>query len=102
MEDFNPQLINFVLDMLTVDNLRILIVDQTSYFKCNLKEEIYGTKFGCEKVSSSMLNLWRFCGLDGDLRLPEANLFIPQNFDFHPIENWKQVGEFRDFEPGQS
>lgn len=91
MEEFNPELINFILNMLTVENLRLLIVDQTSYYKCNLTEEIFKTKYGCEKLSSSVINAWKFCGLDNDLRIPEKNLFIPENFDFHPIENWKQV-----------
>lgn len=97
MEEFNPELINFILNMLTVENLRLLIVDQTSYYKCNLTEEIFKTKYGCEKVSSKIINDWKFCGLENNLKIPEKNLFIPENFDFHPIENWKQVRKFNHF-----
>jgi insulysin len=94
MEEFNPQLIKFVLDMLTVENMRIIIVDQNFYYKCNLKEEIYGTKYGVEKVGGAKANIWKFCGLDEKLKIPEKNLFIPESFDFLPIENWKQVKKF--------
>jgi insulysin len=90
IEEFRPDLIKFVLDVLTPENLRVIIVDQTPYYKCNNYEEIYGTKYGIERIRSSLVKDWKTCGSNSNFRLPSKNIFIPSNFEFLPIENWKQ------------
>lgn len=91
IEEFCPELIDFILNMLTPENLRIIVVDQTAYYKCYFTEEIYGTKYGIERIKSSTIKDWKFCKTNPELHLPAPNLFIPSNFEFHPIENWNQT-----------
>lgn len=89
--EWRPDLIEFVLKMLTPENLRIVIVDQTAYYKCNNIEPIYQTKYGIEHIRASTIREWQICGMDKNLHLPEPNLFIPTDFEFLPIKNWKQT-----------
>ncbi|KAL7014553.1 hypothetical protein ACKWTF_016003 [Chironomus riparius] len=91
IEEFKPELIEFILSMLIPENLRIIIVDQTHYYKCNYTEIIYGTKYGLERIRSSTIRDWTICKTNPELHLPEPNLFIPSDFEFVPIENWKQT-----------
>lgn len=89
--EWRPELVEFVLSMLTPSNVRITIVDQSLYWKCNEVEEIYNTKYGTEKISQQVIRDWTICGLDPSLCLPAENIFIPTDFEFLPITNWKQT-----------
>jgi insulysin len=89
--EWRPDIIKFVLDMLTPRNLRVVVVDQTSYWKCVNTEKIYGTRYGNEIIPPSTIRDWTICGSDPNLKLPQPNLFIPSDFEFLPIENWKQT-----------
>lgn len=89
--EFRPDLIAFVLDMLTPENLRLIIVDQTPYYKCNFVEPIYGTKFCVERIRATTLKLWKVCGSNSNLHLPTPNTFIPTDFEYLPIDNHCQT-----------
>lgn len=91
VNEWRPDLIKFVLEMLVPKNLRVIIVDQTSYWKCMETEKIYGTRYGSEAIPASTIRDWTICGSDLNLKLPQPNLFIPSDFEFLPIENWKQT-----------
>lgn len=91
VSEWRPDLVKFVLEMLTPKNLRVVIVDQTSYWKCMEIEKIYGTRYGTEPIPPSTIRDWTICGSDPNLKLPPPNLFIPSDFEFLPIENWKQT-----------
>lgn len=91
VSEWRPDLIEFVLNMLSPRNLRITIVDQSAYWKCSEVEKIYNTSYGTELVPQSTIRDWMFCGLDSRLQLPQPNPFIPSDFEFLPIENWKQT-----------
>jgi insulysin len=89
--DFRPDLIDFILDMLQPENLRLIVVDQTPYYKCNFTEPIYGTKYGVERIRSSVIREWKICGSNPNLKLPPPNPFIPTDFEFLPICDWRQT-----------
>lgn len=89
--EWRPDLIQFVLSLLTPSNMRITIVDASFYWKCHETEKIYQTSFGTEKIPPSIIRDWTICGLEPKLQLPSPNVFIPTDFDFLPIENWKQT-----------
>lgn len=91
VSEWRPDLIEFVMNLLNPKNMRIVIVDQTSYWKCNDIEKIYKTKFGTEAIPQSTIRDWKLCGLCKNFRLPQQNIFIPTNFEFLPIDNWKQT-----------
>jgi insulysin len=91
VSEWRPDLIKFVLDMLTPKNLRVMIVDHSCYWKCMETEKIYGTRFGTEPIPPSIIRDWTLCGSDPSLKLPQPNLFIPNNFEFLPIDNWTQT-----------
>ncbi|KAG5669690.1 hypothetical protein PVAND_017573 [Polypedilum vanderplanki] len=91
INEFRIDLIEYVLDMLVPDNLRVIVVDQTPYYKCNCIESIYETKYGVEKIRSSVIREWKICGSNPNFKLPEPNIFIPSDFLWLPIENWSQT-----------
>jgi insulysin len=91
IEDFRPDLIRYILGMLNPENLRIIIVDQSFYYRCNRTEYIYGTKYGTERIKSSTIDEWKACGSTQSLNIPAPNVYIPSDFTFHPIDNWKQT-----------
>jgi insulysin len=91
VSEWRPDLIEVVLNLLNPKNLRIIIVDQTMYWKCLLTEDIYNTKYGTEIIPQKTIRDWSICGFDTKLHLPEPNVFIPTDFEFLPIENWKQI-----------
>jgi insulysin len=91
LSEWRPDLIELVLNMLNPRNLRVIIVDQTSYWKCTETEKIYSTKYGTELIPQSTIRDWCVCGLNQNLHLPQPNVFIPSDFEFLPIEDWKQT-----------
>lgn len=91
VSEWRPDLIKYVLDMLTPQNMRVVIVDQTAHWKCNEIEPVYNTKYGTEKIPKSKIHDWTICGSEPKLQLPQPNLFIPSDFEFLPIDNWKQT-----------
>ena len=91
VSEWRPDLIEFVLKMLSPRNLRITIVDQSAYWKCHENEKIYNTSYGTELIPQSTIRDWVFCGFDARLHLPQPNPFIPSDFEFLSIENWKQT-----------
>lgn len=91
VSEWQPELIEFVLNMLKPTNLRVTIVDQTLYWRCNETEKIYNTEYGTEIIPQSIIREWTVCGVDPKLQLPQPNIFIPTDFEFLPIDNWKQT-----------
>lgn len=91
ISEWRPDLINFVLNLLTPKNLRIILVDQSLHWKCTEIERIYSTRYGIEKVPQSKIRDWTICGVNQKLHLPQPNPFIPTDFEFLSIENWKQT-----------
>lgn len=91
VNEWRPDLIETVLGFLTPRNVRITIVDQSQPWKCNETELIYNTKYGTEVIRQSTIRDWVLCYTDPNLHLPNLNVFIPSDFEYLPVENWKQT-----------
>lgn len=91
VSEWRPDLVLSFLNILNPKNLRITIVDQSIYWKCLETEKIYNTKYGTEVIPQSTIRDWILCGSEENLRLPQPNQFIPTDFEFLSIENWKQT-----------
>ena len=51
LSDWNPELINEILDMLTPERIRISTMGKLFEPICELKEKWYGTKYHMENIS---------------------------------------------------
>ena len=90
--EWRPDLITKLLNEFIPEKVRIVIVGQKLEPKCTESEYWYGTKFYTEKISKSILDDWKNCGINENFYLPRENPFIPTDFDLLPIE--KDVTEF--------
>ena len=82
IKEIDLDLIKTYLDYLTMDNLNIYFLSQSIEKECELKEEIYGTKYHKEKLNSLFneeeINSYK---CDHELGYPPENKFYPNNFD---------------------
>ncbi|KAH9525028.1 hypothetical protein Btru_000137 [Bulinus truncatus] len=86
-DDFNPDLINLILDKLVPDNMRISVVSK-KYENCtDQTEKWYGTQYKVMKFTPKQLKKWSTYKLNDKLKLPEKNEFIPTNFDLVPSDH---------------
>ncbi|ESO95121.1 hypothetical protein LOTGIDRAFT_232210 [Lottia gigantea] len=86
MSEYRPDLIEMVLQKLTIDNMKMIVMAKKFESEAHLKEKWYDTDYSISKVSPETLNTWSTCGLHNNLRLPEKNEFIATNFDIIPNE----------------
>ena len=89
--EFNEPLIKQYLDMMTLDNLNIILLSNSIAKDCNLTEEIYGTKYAKEKfdITEEEINSYK---CDHIFDYPPENSFIPKNFDLLPAP--KEIGKY--------
>lgn len=85
-DQYNPDLIQSVLDKLTPDSVRLNIVGKKFEDKTDLKEKWYGTDYSISHLSEDVLQKWSNAGFHENLRLPDRNEFIPTTFDLMPRE----------------
>ena len=82
--DFDPELIQQCLDVLTPSTVQITLVD--NQFSTVLKETWYKTDYNEEKLEEQKLTRWIQSGDAAEhLSLPEPNTFIPTHFDVYPF-----------------
>ncbi|CAH1784511.1 unnamed protein product [Owenia fusiformis] len=86
MSDYNPELINSILEKLTPDNVRIAAIGQKYQGTTDKVEEWYKTEHSIEHISNDTIQKWKDAGLHDKLHLPLPNDFIPTNFDIVPRE----------------
>ncbi|XP_015602966.1 insulin-degrading enzyme isoform X2 [Cephus cinctus] len=85
--EWNPELINLVVDHLTPQNIRVQVVGKQFENIATESEYWYGTKYKKEKISEDIISKWSNAGLNKDLRLPMKNEFIPTRFDIKAHES---------------
>ncbi|XP_014680687.1 PREDICTED: insulin-degrading enzyme-like [Priapulus caudatus] len=81
LEEYKPDLIEQVLSHLIPENIRIAVVGQKFEGHTDKKEEWYGTDYKIEEISDELIQMWKNAGANENLRMPDANEFIPTNFD---------------------
>uniref|UniRef100_A0A1B6DGR0 Peptidase M16 C-terminal domain-containing protein n=1 Tax=Clastoptera arizonana TaxID=38151 RepID=A0A1B6DGR0_9HEMI len=86
LEEWQPDLINYVLSYLNPDNVRVAVVGKQFENITDQAELWYGTKYKAEKIPQETIQNWKDGSLYEDLHLPSKNEFIPSNFDLLPPE----------------
>ncbi|MCP4489908.1 MAG: hypothetical protein GY820_21705, partial [Gammaproteobacteria bacterium] len=88
MDQFDPGLIQMVLDKLTPDNMNVVVVSKRFEGKeGNLKEQWYGTEYGETKMDKELLHRFEMAmnRKEGHrFKIPGRNPFIPTKFDLLP------------------
>jgi len=86
---FNEGLTRKMLSLMTADNMRLFISDQT--LETNQNEKWYGTPYSVNKISAKQLTRWNNVTIDSALKLPTKNIFIPDDTTVKKVHNPKQV-----------
>uniref|UniRef100_A0A0K2SYP7 Metalloproteaselike [Tribolium castaneum] n=1 Tax=Lepeophtheirus salmonis TaxID=72036 RepID=A0A0K2SYP7_LEPSM len=82
IDDWDPELVNMVLDYLCPQKVRIFVVGKMFENKATETEKWYGTKYYQEKINSNLIKEWSESKMIcPNLKLPETNSFISKNFD---------------------
>ncbi|KAL8568009.1 hypothetical protein ACOMHN_029184 [Nucella lapillus] len=84
--EYRPELLNMILDLLTPDNMRVHVYSKKFESQADQAEKWYGTQYRVDEIPSSLTEFWSNCNLHENLRLPDRNEFIPSNFDLFPRE----------------
>lgn len=79
--EWKPDLINWVIEYLTPQNIRVHVIGKMYENVANESEKWYGTKYKKEKIPGNVIDLWENVSHNPDLRLPLKNEFIAMNFD---------------------
>ncbi|KAJ6224234.1 hypothetical protein RDWZM_002779 [Blomia tropicalis] len=89
---FNPQEINNVLNMITLENFNLQVI--SPIFKQHgltfRIDPIYGTEYVIERLPETSLNRWRNPPFNPNLTLPCPNEYIPQNFTLKGAQQQQQ------------
>jgi insulysin len=85
IEDWDPELINVIIKLLSPDNFRAMLA--SSKFKTDAtwtKEQWYGTVYKIEDIKPELIEKCKsFTGLcNPELDLPKPNEFIPEKLDY--------------------
>lgn len=86
LREFRPDLIKMILEKLTPDFVRIVVISKHFEGKTDQKEYYYGTDYKVEEIEMATLECWKKCGQHENLKLPIPNEFIPTNFEIFERE----------------
>lgn len=87
LEEYRPDLITEVLDLMNPNRMRVAIVGKKFVGQTDSTEKWYGTQYKLEDISQEKIDLWTNCGLnDQNLSLPPINDFIPSNLELKTNE----------------
>ena len=80
LSTWRPDLVHQVLDLLTPHMMRVMIWAQRNKDRCTETEKWFQAKYILEKITEGMFENFNNCGMNEKLRLPDKNLFIPEEF----------------------
>ncbi|KAI4475823.1 hypothetical protein M0802_015013 [Mischocyttarus mexicanus] len=83
--EWNPELINQVMEYLIPQNIRVHVVGKQFEDSADQTEKWYGTKFAKIKASPNMIKRFLNCPPNSSLKLPSENEFIPTIFDLKEL-----------------
>lgn len=87
VSDWQPELIKDILNNFTPNNIRVAVLAKNLNVELDSEERWYGTKFKTEPIKKSVLDYWNGIGLHDELKIPERNSLIPDNFDLYPNDD---------------
>jgi protease-3 len=76
---FNPQVIQAVLDQLTLDNARIFYIDKEQQGELGM--QYFAGKYSVHDISADLEQKWQQQSAQFALTLPRANSLMPESFD---------------------
>uniref|UniRef100_A0A5B7AKQ5 Putative Insulinase (Peptidase family M16) family protein isoform 1 n=1 Tax=Davidia involucrata TaxID=16924 RepID=A0A5B7AKQ5_DAVIN len=83
--NFNPVLIQSILNELTPNNVRIFWESTKFEGHTDMTEPWYGTAYSVEKITGSMIQQWMETAPNERLHLPEPNVFIPTDLSLKNV-----------------
>ncbi|KAK6638804.1 hypothetical protein RUM43_007073 [Polyplax serrata] len=86
LEEWRPDLINEALTYLQPKFVRVAVVGQAFENVAKETEPWFGTKYKIEKIPPSTIEKWENCGFCSDLKLPDPNEFITDNYSILPCD----------------
>lgn len=81
---WRSDLINWIMEYLTPQNIRIHVVAKAYENLANEIEYWYGTKYKKEKIPAEIIDTWENAGYNSELKLPAKNEFLPTRLDTKP------------------
>jgi insulysin len=81
LEEYRPELIVDILNMLIPDKIRIAIIGKKFEGQTDAKEKWYGTDHKLSNIPEETLNIWNNAGFNKNLILPPINDFIASNLN---------------------
>ncbi|GKV32544.1 hypothetical protein SLEP1_g41140 [Rubroshorea leprosula] len=78
--NFNQDIIQMVLNELSLDKVRIFWESKKFEGLTDMVEPWYGTAYSIEKVTTSMIQEWMSMAPNENVHLPAPNIFIPTDF----------------------
>jgi protease-3 len=76
---FNPEVIQAVLDQLTLDNARIFYIDKEQPGEQSM--QYFAGKYSVHEINVELEKKWHKLSENFDLALPRANSLMPESFD---------------------
>jgi protease-3 len=76
---FNPQVIQAVLDQLTLDNARIFYIDKQQPGEQSM--QYFAGKYSVHEINAELEKKWQELASQFTLALPRANSLMPESFD---------------------
>lgn len=76
---FNPEVIQAVLDQLTLDNARIFYIDKEQQGELGM--QYFAGKYSVHDISAELEQRWQQLSAQFALTLPRANSLMPESFD---------------------
>ncbi|XP_040917105.1 nardilysin isoform X2 [Toxotes jaculatrix] len=81
MFEFNPEVINAALSLLTPEKANLMLLSPEHEGQCPLREKWFGTQYSVEDIQQEWMELWTgHLELNNDLHLPAENRFIATDF----------------------
>lgn len=86
MPDYKPDLIDWLLGLLTPDKMIVVVTAKAFEGKTTKKEFWYGTDYEVDDLHPEFIEKCRNAGFSENLKMPNRNEFIPTDFSLFPLE----------------
>ncbi|XP_028251603.1 nardilysin-like isoform X2 [Parambassis ranga] len=87
MFEFNPEVINAALSLLTPEKANLMLLSPEHEGQCPLREKWFGTQYNVEDIQPEWMERWtQNLELNSDLHLPAENKFIATDFTLKPSD----------------
>ena len=96
LEEFDPELIQSLLDSMTVDNFKVFLSSHSLENEVNLVEKYFGIKYSVNQIPQELKTRLRNSTLKPSkskkrIDLPIENIFMPKNFEILPVQTPREV-----------